>query len=90
MNINTQTFLLTLIFFAITLCPVFAQGKTARIEGIVLSAEGPLKDAAVYAYPDFSSLAEDANGFESMEGEKQGQFRLELPTGSQFCAYFRF
>ncbi len=84
MNLNTQMFLRILLFFAITLCPVLAQGKTVRIEGIVLSAEGPLKNASVYAYPDFSSLAEDANGFESKEGEKPGQFRLELPAGTYY------
>ena len=84
MNSNSQTFLRIFIFIAISICPAISQGKAARVEGIVLSTEGPLENASVYAYPDFSSLAEDANRFESMEGEKPGQFLLELPTGTYY------
>jgi hypothetical protein len=71
MNIKLKTFLQILAFFSIVaLCPVIAQGKTAMIEGIVLSPDGPLENASVYAYPDYASLTAGINGYESVEGEK--------------------
>jgi hypothetical protein len=85
MNINIKTFLQLLIYFSIiTLFPVIAQGKAALVEGIVLTAEGPLENAKVLAYPDYASLTAGINGYESVEGEKPGQFRLELPTGTYY------
>jgi len=56
----------------------------ARVEGIVLVPEGPLQDAVVYAYPDFSSLESNTGGLASLPSEKAGQFHFDLEPGTYF------
>jgi hypothetical protein len=84
MNLKIQTYLRILILIAFVLVPVPGTAKTAQVEGIVLSSEGPLANFSVSAYPDFTSLADDHNGIEAEPGEKPGQFRLKLPKGSYY------
>ena len=84
MNLKIQTYLRILIFISFVLVPVPGTAKTAQVEGIVLSSEGPLANFSVSAYPDFTSLADDHNGIEAEPGEKPGQFRLKLPKGSYY------
>ncbi len=71
-----------LLFFLIITGP--ATAEAARIEGIVMTEQGPLHNAVVYAYPDFPSLVADAGGIVSQSGEKPGQFFLDLEPGSYF------
>lgn len=63
-------------------CPpwVFA----LQIEGVVLSEKGPVADAVVTAYPDYTSLRTQQNGLHSTAGEKPGQYRLTVPPGKYY------
>jgi hypothetical protein len=63
-------------------CPpgVFA----LQIEGVVLSEKGPVADAEVTAYPDYTSLRTRQNGIHSSPGEKPGQYRLTVPPGKYY------
>ncbi|MDX1775928.1 MAG: hypothetical protein R3297_05055 [Desulfobulbales bacterium] len=61
-----------------------AAGKSIMVGGIILAASGPLADSAVYAYPDFPSLARGINGIKSSPGEKEGQFLLEVEPGTYY------
>lgn len=60
--------------------PLFA----VQIEGVVLSEQGPVADAVVTAYPDYTSLHLQKNGIHSTAGEKPGQYRLSLPQGKYY------
>ncbi len=79
---NTIILLCTVTFLG--LLPANGSAGAALVEGIVLSSEGPLKDSAVYAYPDFASLTSQTGGYRSKPGEKTGQFHLELPPGKYY------
>jgi hypothetical protein len=73
------------IVITILLCSSgHSEALAALIEGIVLTPAGPLINAQVLAYPDFTSLASNSNGIESRPGEKPGQFRIELAPGKYF------
>jgi hypothetical protein len=78
-HINFLVLLLASLLFASA-----STARAARVEGIVLVPEGPLQDAVVYAYPDFSSLESNTGGHVSLPGEKAGQFRLDLAPGTYF------
>jgi hypothetical protein len=84
MNLKTQPFLRIFIMIALALVTAPAAAGAARVEGIVLSSEGPLANFSVSAYADFTSLADDRNGIRAEPGDKPGQFRLELPRGSYY------
>lgn len=68
------------------LCLAESGGKiqAATIEGIMLTSEGPLPDAMVMAYPDFTALAEGKNSIISNPGDKPGVYRLELAPGTYY------
>ncbi|MHB8789403.1 MAG: carboxypeptidase-like regulatory domain-containing protein [Desulfobulbaceae bacterium] len=55
-----------------------------QIEGVVLSEKGPVADAEVTAYPDYTSLRTQQNGLHSTPGEKTGQYRLTVPPGKYY------
>ncbi len=78
-HINFVVLLLASLLFASA-----STARAARVEGIVMAPEGPLQDALVYAYPDFSSLESNTNDLVSLPGEKAGQFRLDLAPGNYF------
>jgi hypothetical protein len=74
-------FLLLLTFcFAVCSAEVFA----LQLEGVVLSEKGPVVDAVVTAYPDYTSLRNQQNGFLSTPGEKPGQYRISVPQGKYY------
>ena len=80
-----RKFTFPIIFLLVVL--LFSSAATvqgARVEGIVLVPEGPLQDAVVYAYPDFSSIESNTGKLVSHPGEKAGQFSLELAPGTYF------
>lgn len=70
------------------LCLLLLQSPPAihagTVEGIVLSAAGPIADSTVFAYPDFAALAADRDAVPSEPGDKPGQFKLTLPPGRYF------
>lgn len=63
-------------------CPAIA--AALQLEGVVLSEKGPVTDAVVTAYPDYTSLRNQENGFPSTPGEKPGQYRISLPEGKYY------
>jgi len=71
---------------AILICLAPIHGYASVLDGIVLSGQGPVLDAEVHAYADYSSLVARQNGLVSTPGEKPGQYRLELPPGKYFLA----
>ncbi len=68
---------LTLAVSATNLCAL-------QLEGVVLSEKGPVVDAEVTAYPDYTSLVKQENGFHSTPGDKPGQYRITLPEGKYY------
>ena len=56
------------------------------LEGVVFSSRGPVPDSIVTAYPDYISLVKDTNGIRSGPGEKEGQYKLDLPPGLFYLA----
>lgn len=60
------------------------QVQAATIEGIILSSDGPLPDAVVMAYTDFTALAAGKNPIISNPGDKPGVYRLELAPGTYY------
>lgn len=66
-------------FFAVFCLSSFSSATV--IEGIVLSEQGALPGAVVYAYHDYKSLASRSHSFSSTVGEKTGQFHLDLQPG---------
>jgi hypothetical protein len=75
---------LLLLFMAswFAACPLVVQAL--ELEGVVLSETGPVTDAVVTAYPDYTSLSTQQNGFISTPGEKPGQYRISLPQGKYY------
>ena len=71
-----------LLFLCTLLLPL--PGFAGIVEGIVFTEKGPLPDAVVMAYPDYSSLVSDRQGIVSLPMEKSGQFHFELPPGQYF------
>lgn len=69
------------LFPALTLA---AESRAGLIEGIVISSQGPVQGAVVSAFADLPSLLSRRNGRASTGGERPGQFRLDLPTGTYF------
>lgn len=63
-------------------CPAIA--AALQLEGVVLSEKGPVGNAVVTAYPDYTSLRNQENGFPSTPGEKPGQYRISLPEGKYY------
>lgn len=59
-------------------------GQALELEGVVLSESGPVTDAVVTAYPDYTSLSKQQNGIVSTPGEKPGQYRISLPQGNYY------
>ncbi len=55
-----------------------------QLEGVVLSDKGPVVDAVVTAYPDYSSLRNQQNGIRSIPGEKPGQYHITVPQGKYY------
>lgn len=55
-----------------------------QLEGVILSEKGPVTDATVTAYPDYTSLRNQKNGFTSTPGEKPGQYRISVPQGKYY------
>jgi hypothetical protein len=72
------------LFLAFFLFINTVNADAARVEGIVMVEDGPLENAVVIAYPDFSSLSKDTGGIASKPGIKSGQFILELEPGTYF------
>ena len=60
--------------------------RAAVLEGVVFSNSGPVPGSAVFAYPDYASLVGGINGIRSGPGEKEGQYKLELPDGTYYLA----
>jgi hypothetical protein len=74
-------FLLQLAFW-FAACP--AEVLAVQIEGVVLSEKGSVAGAIVTAYPDYTSLRKQQNGFLSTPGEKPGQYRISVPQGKYY------
>lgn len=55
-----------------------------QLEGVVLSEKGPVTDAVVTAYPDYTSYSNQQNGIHSTPGEKLGQYRITVPHGKYY------
>lgn len=76
------------IFFLLLLIPCLlvcsAEAQALQIEGVVLTEKGPVVDAVVTAYPDFTSLRTQQNGLVSTPGEKPGQYRISVPPGKYY------
>ncbi len=60
--------------------------KSAVLEGVIFSNSGPVAGSVVLAYPDHASLVAGRNGIRSGPGEKEGQYKLELPDGTYYLA----
>jgi len=73
-------FFLAIAWFATCSAEAFA----LQVEGVVLSRKGPVPNAVVTAYPDYTSLRKHENGTVATPGEKPGQFRLSLPEGKYY------
>ncbi len=71
-----------LVVSLLLLCPL--PSTAAVVEGVVLSPGGPIEHATVYAYRTLQDSVHGAPLYRSVEGEKPGFFRLELPPGSYF------
>lgn len=56
----------------------------AVVEGIVLSENGPLPDAQVYAYKKYSDIKNGNPSYISVKGEKPGFYKMELPPGRYY------
>ena len=84
MDIKIKALLLIINTLSLFFFSGNAAGKSFQVEGIILSAAGPLAHSSVYAYPDFSSLANSSNGIKSLPGEKKGQFLLEVKPGTYY------
>ncbi|HEY3360113.1 MAG TPA: right-handed parallel beta-helix repeat-containing protein [Polyangia bacterium] len=54
------------------------------LEGVVLSAHGPVAGAQVQAYRGFAQLAADQPAFVSTPGDRPGHYRLRLPRGTYY------
>lgn len=73
---------LLLLFPWLFVCPL--QAQALQIEGVVLTEKGPVADAVVTAYPDYTSLWKRENGLVSTPGEKPGQYRITVPPGKYY------
>jgi len=79
---KTSFLILVLLTSLFATCPT---GVLAlQLEGVVLSKKGPVTDAVVTAYPDYTSLRNQHNGTTSTPGEKPGQYRLSVPPGKYY------
>lgn len=79
---KTRLFHILFLISCYLVCPAVAAGL--QLEGVVLSEKGPVRDAVVTAYPDYTSLRNQENGFLSTPGEKPGQYRISLPEGKYY------
>ena len=70
--------LTTLFIITCLLVPVVT---AASLEGVIFSNSGPVPDSVVTAYPDYFSLINHEKGIKSGPGEKEGQFKIDLPPG---------
>lgn len=77
-------FFLSLLIGCLAVFSSFSKAFSMQLEGVVLSREGPVADAVVTAYPDFTSLRNNQNGILATPGEKPGQYRLSLPEGKYY------
>jgi len=69
-------FLLPLLIPSVALCGL--------VEGIIFSTSGPMQNAVVEAYPDYQSFLSGTGGFRGAGGDKPGEFRFNLPSGSYY------
>ena len=79
---KTSFLILVLLTSLFATCPT--EVLAVQLEGVVLSETGPVTDAVVTAYPDYTSLSTQQNGFISTPGEKPGQYRISLPQGKYY------
>lgn len=80
--INTRT---SFTVFFLAFCMAWpAKILAVQIEGIVLTEKGPVADAVVTAYPDYTSLLNRQGGIVSTPGEKPGQYQISLPKGKYY------
>lgn len=79
---NTRLLLSCLLIVWLIALP--AGASALQIDGVVLSEKGPVTDAVVTAYPDYTSLRTGQNGLRSTPGEKPGQYRLTVPPGKYY------
>jgi len=77
-------FFFSLLTSCLALSGFMTEAYAMQLEGVVLSREGPVADAVVTAYPDFTSLRTHQNGIVSAPGDKPGQYRLTLPEGKYY------
>ncbi|MCK4839264.1 MAG: carboxypeptidase regulatory-like domain-containing protein [Desulfobulbaceae bacterium] len=54
------------------------------VEGVIFSDHGPVAESQVFAYPDYQSLVSKEAYVKSSPGEKDGQYKLELPPGNYY------
>jgi len=78
----------TRLFFLLLLASFSAASPfkafALQLEGVVLTEKGPVADAVVMAYPDYTSLRTQQNGIRSTPGEKPGQYRISVPPGKYY------
>ncbi|MBI5142240.1 MAG: carboxypeptidase regulatory-like domain-containing protein [Nitrospirae bacterium] len=74
--------LLVALFFLPLLIPSAAH--CGPVEGIVFSSSGPVENAIVEAYSDYSAFISKTGGFRAVGGDKPGEYRLKLPAGSYY------
>lgn len=54
------------------------------VEGIVFSSSGPMENTVVEAYSDYSLFLSQTGGFKAVSGDKPGEYRLNLPSGTYY------
>ena len=81
---NLKLYLKLFLIISLTVILFYSESRAAMVEGIVITPDGPLANARVFAYRDFSSLAAGSNSITSQPGEKTGQFKLELTPGKYY------
>lgn len=61
-----------------------SSGEAATVEGVVVSADGPVAGAVVKAYASLQDALADNRPLRAASGEKPGFFRIDLPAGKYF------
>ncbi|MBU0481801.1 MAG: carboxypeptidase-like regulatory domain-containing protein [Proteobacteria bacterium] len=54
------------------------------VEGVILSRRGPVIGSTLKAYRDYDSLTAGSGAIEAEKGEKEGQYKLNLPPGRYY------
>jgi hypothetical protein len=81
-KLKTSLAIILLMLAPLLSCWDIALGGT--VEGVIFSDHGPVAGSQVFAYPDYQSLVNKKDYIKSSPGEKEGQYKLELPPGSYY------